>query len=806
MKIATYLSSALFLFSCGIAYGEAVEKEKKTQIKTKKSGQYTDRIIVKMKDSIARSFLSSSILSPSNSGQATLSYSMIKAMADNSGESLNYIRPMRGASGHVVQLDRMASIEEARAIADAIAKNNDGVEYAEVDARVFPLATTPNDEFYTLRQWNLQSASEQGLNLPNAWDYTTGSSSVVVAVLDTGILRGHSDFSIERLLDGVDMVSADLDGQFLRSNDLNGRDTNPMDPGDWLDMNDLAETEFSDPSCQEMDSTWHGTHVSGIIGAASNGNGSGVAGVDWNAKILPVRVLGKCGGYASDVADGIYWAAGLSTTGVADNPDPANVINLSIGRIDECSVTEQNAIDAAREQGVVIVVAAGNDGDAVSAPGNCSGVITVAAHDKSGEKTSYSNFGDGVDIMAPGGDDFVNCVDGHGSILSLGDSGTTNAINDDALICMNGTSMAAPHISGLAALMLAKNPNLTPDQIESGIKDSARAFVTGSSCNTLTCGAGIADAEAAILETALPVAPSGFEATEVDLDLKFDWIDNSLLEKGFKIELDIDGQGFEDLISVEKDITTYTDENVIDDATLTYRLSSINGAYSSDYADEVIIVKPLVKARNLESTEVTSSQVKLTWLDGSNVELGYQIDRSDTGRDEENFKRLYVTAADVISYTDSNLIDGSYYYYRVKTITADGVNEAIEDIEVFTAINEPTFLTGRASSSQISLSWVDNAATETGFKLERSTDGVNYTQIASVASDVTAYIDGNVSGSSFYYYRVKAYKDSNDSESVYSEITSLSTPSSTKGAGSVHWYLFFVLLCLVKRSYFVKLN
>ena len=807
MKIATYLSSALFLLSCGLAYGDALENADKRQVKTLKSNQYTDRIIVKMKDSTARSSLSSSISSPSNSSQATLSHSVIKAMADDSGEILNYVRAMRGTSGHVVQLNRMASIDEVKAIAAAIVKDNDAVEYAEPDARMFPTAI-PSDEFYLTHQWNLQESENQGMNLPDAWELTSGSIDVVVAVLDTGILPTHSDFDLNRILPGYDFITVeDSDaGQLLIANDGGGRDADPTDPGDWVTAGDAAQINFFNLDCDVVDSSWHGTHVAGIIGAKSDSGG--ISGVDWNAKILPIRVLGKCGGYISDISDGIYWAAGISIEGVDDNPNPADVINMSIGGEIACGETYQNAINAARDQGAVIVVSAGNESKNVStsAPANCSNVIAVAAHGKTGELASYSNTGAGIDIMAPGGDDFVNCDDSHGSILSLGDSGLTTALNDDAYVCMNGTSMAAPHISGLAALMLSKNPNLTPDQIESGIKDSARVFVTGSSCNALTCGSGIADAEAAILETALPVAPSDFEATEVGLDLKFDWTDNSLLEKGFKIELDIDGQGFEDLISVEKDITTYTDENVIDDATLTYRLSSINGVYSSGYADEIIIVKPLVKARNLESTEVTSSQVKLTWLDGSNVELGYQIDRSDTGRDEENFKRLYVTAADVISHTDSNLIDGSYYYYRVKTITADGVNEAIEDIEVFTAINEPTFLTGRASSSQISLSWVDNAATETGFKIERSIDGVNYSQIASVASDVTAYIDGNVSGSSFYYYRVKAYKDSNDSESVYSEITSLSTPSSTKGAGSVHWYLFFVLLFLVKRSYVVKLK
>jgi serine protease len=807
MKIATYLSSALFLFSCGYLQAAKFENKSQAQSNTQKVKQYTDRIIVKMKSGIGGSFTTKSLTSGDT--QAILSRSAIKTMADDSGESLSYVRTMRGTAGHVVKLNRMVSLDEVSVIATEISKNNDLVEYAEPDARMFPAATIPNDEFYVTRQWNLHDSADQGLNLPNAWDHTTGSTDVVVAVLDTGILGSHADFE-GRLLAGYDLISVDVDDdgnedamQLLIANDGGGRDADSTDPGDWVTTSDAAQINFTNYECAVVDSSWHGTHVAGIIGASSD-NSEGVTGVDWKAKLLPVRVLGKCGGYISDIADGIYWAAGLPVTGTSINTNPANIINMSIGGEIACGETYQNAIDAAREQGAVIVVAAGNESANVStsAPANCANVIAVAAHGKSGEVASYSNTGVGIDVMAPGGDDFVNCDDSHGSIFSLGDSGDTVAINDDAYLCMNGTSMAAPHISGLAALMISKNPNLTPDQIESGIKDNIRAFIGGSTCTTATCGAGIADAEAAILATALPVTPSDLVVTEVDFDLKFDWTDNSVLEKGFKIERDVDGQGFEELATIEKDITTYTDESVIDDATLTYRVSSVNGAYFDGYANQINIEKALVTASALATEEVSSTQAKLTWLDGSNVELGYQIDRSDN--DNSNFKRLHVAASDTSSYTDSGLIDGTFYYYKIQTITASGLNDAIEEIEVFTDISEPTYLTGQSTSSKVSLTWTDNSATETGFKLERSTDGVNYTQIAELAAQTTQYTDANVSGSSFYYYRVKAYKDENDSESIYSEVTSLSTPSSTKGAGTLHWYLMFALLILVGRVKSIK--
>ncbi|MEH6343634.1 MAG: S8 family serine peptidase [Bermanella sp.] len=797
MKLATYLSSALILFSCGYVSVASAAQANQSQAISQKASQYTDRIIVKMKESVSVSSSSRSMSAVGNSGLVILSHAAIKSMADDSGESLSYVRAMRGSSGHVMKLNRMASLEEVNVIAAAIAKENDAVEYAEADARVFPLAT-PNDEFYAARQWNLQSSADQGLNLPDAWDHTTGSSSVVVAVLDTGILRDHADFDLNRILNGADLVSADNDGQFLRSNDGGGRDTDPTDPGDWLDAADLAETEFSDPACQVMDSTWHGTHVAGIIGAASNDNGSGVAGVDWNAKILPVRVLGKCGGYTSDIADGIYWAAGISVTGVADNLTPAHVINLSLGRVDTCSVTEQNAITAARAQGSVIVIAAGNESGAVNAPGNCTGVIAVAAHDKNGVKTSYSNIGSTVDIMAPGGESSATCDDTHESIYSLGDGGLTAALNDDAYVCLNGTSMAAPHISGLAALILARNPDLTPDQVEAAIKSSARTFVDGGTCTLTTCGAGIADAAAAIVATAIPIIPSGFSNTDVDLNIKFDWVDNSQLETGFTIERSVDAAAYEVLATVAPDITTYTDEDVKDGATSIYRLAGINGVYSSAYTDVITVTKDLNPPTTLAVDEFTTSAITLSWVDASNNESGYQVNRSSNGSDESPvYKRLAVLAVDATSYVDSNVVDGQEYYYKVLTLGATANSEFTEAVSARTPINTPTFLQGESTANQIEVSWTDNSESETGFQIERSLDGVTYAQIATVAMDETSYVDKTVSASAFYYYRVRAYTESTNSE--YSTIASLSTPSDTKGAGNINPYLLVLLLLTLVR-------
>lgn len=330
---------------------------------------------------------------------------------------------------------------------------------------------TTTDTNYNL-QWHY--FSQYGVNLPAAWDITRGNSQTVVAVIDSGI-RPHKDLE-GRILPGVDLVS-----DIFMANDGNGRDSDPSDPGDWIERGDFCYTNSSSSS------TWHGTHVAGTIGANS-GNGYGVAGVNWNTKILPVRVLGKCGGYLSDIADGIRWAAGASVAGVPNNQNPAQVINLSLGGLGSCSTTIQSAIDEARARGAVVVVAAGNDGRNLNltdyTPANCYGVINVGASERYGQMSFYSNYGNSIDVMAPGGDNY-------GRVVSLSNSGTRSPAGDDYK-GMIGTSMAAPHVAGVASLILSVNPGLFPNQVEAILKETAM------SVGCQNCGAGIIDAYEAI--------------------------------------------------------------------------------------------------------------------------------------------------------------------------------------------------------------------------------------------------------------------------------------------------------------------
>ncbi|MEO1574237.1 MAG: S8 family peptidase, partial [Pseudomonadota bacterium] len=330
-----------------------------------------------------------------------------------------------------------------------------------------------------------------GMRLPTAWDSSTGSG-VVVAVIDTGY-RPHGDLNAN-LLPGYDMIS----NTFV-ARDGGGRDSDARDPGDW---STAGECGAGQPA---RSSSWHGTHVAGTVSARTNNN-AGVAGVAYGAKVVPIRALGRCGGLTSDIADSIRWAAGGSVSGVPSNANPAKVLNLSLGGSGACSSTTQSAINSARGNGAVVVVAAGNSNvNASNAnPANCSGVVTVASTNRSGGKSYFSNFGAVVDVAAPGGDIRASASNG---VLSTLNTGSTTPGSDNYAF-YQGTSMAAPHVAGVAALMLAVDGSLTPNEIEATLKSTARSFP--STCSQ--CGSGIVDAAAAVAavgSTPPPPPPGG---------------------------------------------------------------------------------------------------------------------------------------------------------------------------------------------------------------------------------------------------------------------------------------------------------
>ena len=341
--------------------------------------------------------------------------------------------------------------------------------------------STPTETAFTNGTlWGLTGTF--GINVNGAWSKTQGSSRVVVAVLDTGITT-HTDLGSQ--VAGYDMIADPS-----VANDGDGRDANPSDPGDWVSAADSSGATFGGnlAGCGISNSSWHGTHVAGTINAAINGVGS--VGIAPKVLVQPVRVLGKCGGYMSDIALGIMWAAGAAVPGLPVNATPANVITLSLGGGGACSATEQSAIDYAIGRGVTVTIAAGNEDSPASSssPGNCNGVITVAATDSAGKRAWFSNYGPLVEIAAPGV-----------GIYSTMNSGTTVPAGQ-TYVSWSGTSMATPHVAGVVALMLSRDKSLTPAQVLQRIQSTATAF-GGTVCDadtTKTCGAGIINAGSAV--------------------------------------------------------------------------------------------------------------------------------------------------------------------------------------------------------------------------------------------------------------------------------------------------------------------
>ena len=396
--------------------------------------------------------------------------------------AINHMRRI-AVGGDVIGTSRQLNRLEAEVLMREIA-SMPGVEFVEVDQLMKPLFT-PNDTYYASAQWHYFEPIG-GLNLPGAWDKATGTGTVI-AVLDTGITN-HSDLNAN-VIGGYDFLS---DAAMAR--DGNGRDSNPADEGDWTTAGQCGG------GSQASNSSWHGTHVAGTVAAVTN-NATGVAGVAYNAKIMPVRVLGACGGYTSDIADGIIWASGGSVSGIPNTSTPAEVINMSLGGGGSCSSTYQNAINGAVGRGTTIVVAAGNSNANVSGsvPANCSNVIAVAANDREGNRASYSNYGTMIDVTAPGGE---TAVSGNGVASTL-NSGTTTPGTEN-YVYYQGTSMAAPHVAGVVALMQSVATK-TPAEVESILKSTARSLP--GSCSG-GCGAGIVDADAAVVAaTGTPPPP-----------------------------------------------------------------------------------------------------------------------------------------------------------------------------------------------------------------------------------------------------------------------------------------------------------
>jgi len=342
---------------------------------------------------------------------------------------------------------------------------NPNVEYVQID-RVMTHMLTPNDTNYS-QQWGYTDA-DAGIRANTAWDVANGSG-VIVAVLDTGYVT-HSDLAAN-IVAGYDFIT-----NTTTAGDGNGRDSNPADPGDYYGGNP---------------SSWHGTHVAGTVAAVTN-NAKGVAGTAWGAKVMPVRALGKGGGYTSDIADAIIWSSGGTVSGVPtlSAANAADVINMSLGGSGACDTATQNAINSAVSRGTTVVVAAGNDNANASgfSPASCNNVVNVASITSASARSSFSNYGTLIDVSAPGS-----------AILSTLNAGTAGP-GAESYASYNGTSMASPHVAGAVALTQSRRLALglalyTPSEMEALLKSTA--YPLSGACSG-GCGAGIINAKALV--------------------------------------------------------------------------------------------------------------------------------------------------------------------------------------------------------------------------------------------------------------------------------------------------------------------
>lgn len=507
------------------------------------------------------------------------------------------------------------------------------VEYAEPNYIRHISASVPNDTYFS-QQWALRNTGQYAngtlgadMKAPEAWDISRGSSSIIVAVLDTGIDYNHPDLvgniwtnSGENPVNGID-------------DDGNGR------------IDDWRGWDFVNNDNAPLDDKGHGTHVAGTIGAVGN-NGTGVSGVMWNVKLMPLKFMDANGsGTIANEVLAIQYAVAKG----------ARIINASFGSY-SFSNTEYNAISAANTSGVLFIASAGNDGyNNDLTPGYPASyallnIISVAATDQNDTRAWFSNYGPlSVHIAAPG----VYILSTYPT--SIAPSGYANS---------SGTSMSAPHVAGLAGLLYSYYTHFTYSQIRSTILRYGDVLPALS--GWINTGARI-NAYKALSSLLVPsnLAASAPSSTQTSLA----WTDNATGEDGYKIERKTGTGAYAQIAAAAGNAVAYADSSLVENTTYTYRLRAYNTIPAdSAYSSEAAVVTLLNTPTGLTAAALSGSQVSLSWTDNSSAETGYAIERTTTAGG--SYAQVAVVGANTTTYTDSGLASSTQYWYRVRAYNA----------------------------------------------------------------------------------------------------------------------------------------
>ena len=607
-------------------------------ISTPSAANFADGFIIQYKNQSTTSLSSSaSSFNPIQTSTHTLSPAANKIVALHKVK-LNFLSETHDFA-KVFQADKKMSITQAQIIANQIAMSDPNIEYVAPNTRMYA-SMVPNDSLYSY-MWALKDSETYGIKAETAWNRANGNG-VVVAVLDTGY-RPHIDMSGRILSNGYDFVSNTYVG-----NDSNGRDNDPIDPGD---NHGEDECYTGDPG---GNNSWHGTHVNGTIAANTN-NEIGVAGIAYNAKILPVRVLGRCGGYTSDIADAIVWASGGTVAGVPKNTTPAKVINLSLGggaSYGICNPAYVAAITKARSNGAVVVVAAGNENQDANyvSPANCASAITVGATDSDGVRASFSNFGAKVDISAPGV-----------GIASTVNSGTTTIGTDNVYSSYNGTSMATPHVVATLALIFGNNLTLSVANAEKLLLQSYGSFASSGCTSIGGCGIGILNAAT---------------ATKIYRPIR-DFDSNGKSDLLFKKTTIVANEYYVDVINASAHKLT----KVYTTATLNHKIAAVGNFNSDNKADLLEVDGSNVMTQFVYMNGVlTPSTASITGTQPENTVVLGAADFNNDGIDDLLLRNtvsgeVYVSMLTIgqteLSYSLIKIISGSTIFKGLTDLNAD---------------------------------------------------------------------------------------------------------------------------------------